>query len=259
MRIISLFLFLPAVLAFTVIPATADEMVSAKVGYQVLSPVGTFAVSGSGLSGTSIDLEKDLGFDDSKDVTAEVAFQYKDLRLSAGYLPIKFSGEGTLNKTVNFGGKTYSGTARTSSDVDLKLYDVGLSYYVLNFDDIPVRFQLAPEISIKVVDASLSVDGQEDQTGTSLHEEESGTAGIPTIGARLRVGFADYFAVVGRVGYMKYNDDSFLDADGQVEFSPLPLVGIYGGYRYFKVKVDESDIYLDSHFSGPYVGALVRF
>ncbi len=119
-------------------------MVSAKAGYQVLSPEGTFAVSGSGISGTPIDLKNDLGFDDSKDVTAEIAFQYKDLRLAGGYLPIKFSGQGMLNGTVNFGGKTYSGTARTTSDVDLKLYDVGLSYNIVNFDDTPVRFQLAP-------------------------------------------------------------------------------------------------------------------
>ncbi len=116
-----------------------------------------------------------------------------------------------------------------------------------------------PEISVKIVDASLSLDGQENLTGTSLHEEESGTVGIATFGARLRVGFADYLAVVGRVGYLEYNNDSFLDADGQVEFSPLPLVGIYGGYRYFDVKVDEKDIYLDARFSGPYVGAFIRF
>jgi hypothetical protein len=58
---------------------------------------------------------------------------------------------------------------------------------------------------------------------------------------------------------MEVNDNSFLDADAQLEFSPLPLVGVYGGYRYFDVQVDESDIFIDARFSGPYVGAFVRF
>lgn len=259
MRIISYFLFLPAALALTVLPALADEMVSVKVGYQALNPDGSFAVSGGGLAGSPIDLDKDLGFDDSKNLTAEVALQYKDLRLAAGYLPIKSSGQGTLGSNVTFNGKTYSGTAQTSSDVDIKLYDISLSYYLLNFDDIPVRFQLAPEVSVKIFDASLSLDGRENLTNTLLHEEESGMAPIPTIGARVRVGLADFLAVVGRIGYLEYNDNTFLDADGQIEFSPVPLIGIFCGYRYFDVKIDEDNIYLDSRFSGPYAGALIRF
>ena len=259
MRIVVRCLALIAVLALTALPAAADEMFSVKAGYQLLSPSGTFAVSGSGLAGTPIDLEKDLGFDDSKNLTAEAALQFGDFRLSAGYLPLKFSGQGTLNGTVNFNGQTYSGTAQTTSDVDIKLYEGSLGYYVINFDDTPVRLQIAPELSVKVVDASITLDGQEDTTGTRLHEEQSVTAPIPTLGLRARVGLADYLSLVGRVGYMQYKDDSFLDANGQIEFSPLPLVGIYGGYRYFDVQVDESDINLDTQFSGPYVGAFVRF
>ncbi len=259
MRTVSRCLVTLAVVALAAVPALADEMVSVKAGYQVLAPEGNFSVSGGSLAGSPIDLERDLGFDDSKNLTAEVALQFGDLRLAAGYLPIKFSGNGTLNRTVNFNGQTYSGSVQTSSDVDINLYDVGLTYNILNFDDLPVRFQLGPEIAVKIVDAKLSLDGQEDLTGTPLHEEESVTAPIPTIGARVRVGIADYLAVVGRVGYLKYQDNSFLDADGQVEFSPIPLVGVYGGYRYFDVKVDESDIYLDTQFSGPYAGAFVRF
>lgn len=248
-----------AVVAMTAIPAAADEMVSVKAGYQLLTPKGTFAVNGSSLVGTPIDLDQDLGFDDSKNLTAEVALQLGDFRLAAGYLPIEFSGQGTLNSTVNFNGKTYSGSAQTASDVKINLYDVSLGYHVLNFDDTPVRFQLTPELSAKIVDAKLTLDGVEESTGTSLHEEESVTAPIPTIGARVRVGLADFVSVIGRVGYMKYRGDSFLDADGQIEFSPVPLVGVYGGYRYFDVHVDESNVYLDAQFSGPYVGAFVRF
>jgi hypothetical protein len=82
---------------------------------------------------------------------------------------------------------------------------------------------------------------------------------VPTIGARARVGIADFVALIGRVGYVEYDDNTFLDADGQIEISPIPLVGIYGGYRYLDIDVDESDIVLDATFKGPYAGAFLRF
>lgn len=259
MRFIYGFLIVSVFFALSVPPVAADEMVSVKAGYQLLHPDGNFAVSGGGMAGSPIDLQNDLGFDDSKNVTAEAALQFEDLRLAASYLPIKFSGQGTLNRTVSFNGKTYSGTAQTSSDVDIKLYDIGLSYYIVNFDDTPIRLQIAPEFSLKIFDASLVLSGREDLTGTPLHEEESATAAIPTIGARARVGLADFISVVGRVGYLKYNNDSFLDADGKIEFSPIPLLGVYAGYRYFDVKANEKDIYVDARFSGPYAGVFFRF
>lgn len=259
MRITFRSLIILAVVALAAVPAFADEMVSLKAGYQLLSPSGTFAVSGSNLAGSSIDLENDLGFDDSKNLTAEAALQFGNLRLAAGYLPIKFSGLGQLDREITFNGQTYAANVQTSSDVDVKLYEGSIGYHVINFDDIPVRLQITPELSVKVLDANLSLTGTESGTSTRIHEEKSATVPFPTLGARVRVGLADYLAVVGRVGYIKYRNDSFLDADGQVEFSPLPLVGVYGGYRYFDTKVDESDINLDAHFSGPYVGAFVRF
>ena len=58
---------------------------------------------------------------------------------------------------------------------------------------------------------------------------------------------------------MEYDGNSFMDAEVQVEFSPLPMVGVYGGYRSFGLKIDETDLNVDVDFSGPYVGALVRF
>ena len=58
---------------------------------------------------------------------------------------------------------------------------------------------------------------------------------------------------------MEYDGNSFMDAEAQVEFSPLPFVGVYAGYRAFSLKVDESDLAVDVDFSGPFAGALVRF
>ncbi len=61
----------------------------------------------------------------------------------------------------------------------------------------------------------------------------------------------------GRVGYVGFGDNSFLDADARIEFSPIPMVGVFGGYRY--LEVDESDIFIDASFSGLFGRVFVRF
>lgn len=252
MRILTPTLTLLAVLVLAVGPAMADEMVSLKAGYLTLSPQGEFAVSNGGV-GTKVDMEDDLGFDDSEDFMAEAAVQLGPFRLAAGYLPLQFSGHGALSTEIKFGDQTFSIGDVVDSDVDIDLYDVGLTWYLLNFDDLPVRLQIGPELSVKYVDADLTMKS------SIASESESVSAPIPTVGLRGRVGLSDFLGLVGRIGYLEYDSNSFLDADVQVEFSPLPLVGLFAGYRYFDLEVDESDVFLDVTFDGPYGGAFVRF
>ncbi len=236
------------------LPASADEMVSFKLGYQTLAPSGTLAGNQNGV-GAQLDVEQDMNLDDSEDVTAEAALQFGAMRLSLGYLPVSYSGTGTLTVSGTFNGQTITAGDTVSTDVNLDIYDLGLTLNLVNLDDGPIRLQLGPEIAVKVVDASVDfVD-----TTALFTESESGTFPIPTIGARARVGLSDFISVVGRVGYLEYDDNSFLDAEAQIEFSPLPMVGVYAGYRMFELKIDDTDLFVDLEFSGPFVGALVRF
>ena len=235
--------------------AWADEIVSFKAGYISLNPDGIFAVNSGGISGTKVDFDDDLNFDDSEELFAEIAVNLGQFRLAAGFLPIDFSGTGNLNQTLIFSGKPFLVNSEVSSSVDMDIYDLALTWNILNIDDLPVRVQLGPELSVKVVDANVSMV---DHT-TGLKESDSLTAPVPTIGARARIGLADWVALVGRVGYMEYDGNSFLDVDGQIEFSPIPLVGIFAGYRYLDLEVDESGVFIDATLDGPYAGAFVRF
>ncbi|MDT8443168.1 MAG: hypothetical protein RQ722_02655 [Desulfuromonadales bacterium] len=92
-----------------------------------------------------------------------------------------------------------------------------------------------------------------------MNEPESIGVPIPTLGARARISVADYLSVVGRVGYLEYDGNSFMDIDVQIEYSPIPMVGLFAGYRYLDIDVDENDVLIDAAFAGPYAGALVRF
>ncbi|WP_305046909.1 hypothetical protein [Geoalkalibacter sp.] len=242
------------VLFLTAHPSFADEIFSVKAGYLVLSPSGTFAGNDGG-SGTRIDMEDDLNFDDSKNITLEAALHLGNFRLSAGYLPLKFSGDGTLSRSILFNGETFDVGADVKSDVDINFYDIGLTWYLLNIDDLPVRIQFGPELAVKIADADLSIASN----SAGQYEEVSVTAPIPTVGARARLALGDFLALAGRIGYMEYRDNSFLEADIQVEISPVPMFGVFGGYRHFDLQVDEDDVFFDTQLSGPYAGAFLRF
>lgn len=235
--------------------ALADELLSLKGGYLQLSPEGEFAASVGSLSGTKIDLGSDLGFDDSENFYLEAALQLGSFRFFAGYMPINFSGDGVLNEDTNFNGETFVAGSRVESDVDLDIYEAGIAWYAINIDDLPIRLQLGPEVAVKYVDACL--DMENDIFG--LKESKSVGVAIPTLGVRGRIALSDLFGIIGRAGYLEYEDSSLLDVEAQIEFSPVPLVGIFAGYRYLDIDVEESDVFIDAKFDGPYVGALVRF
>ncbi len=232
----------------------ADEFLSVKAGYQLLTPEGSIAGTINDI-GQKVDIDKDLNLDDSEEFTGEVALSWGNSRLSLNYVPIDFSGTGTLSESLVINGQTFSASTDVRSDLTIDLYDLGYTYYLLNFDDLPARVQLGLEVAVKVADADFTIR----EVGSNLSESESVTAPIPTVGARARIALADYLGISGRIGYMEFDDNHFLDAEAQIEFSPVPMVGIYAGYRYFDLKIDEEDLFVETEISGPFGGVMVRF
>ena len=251
-----IFLLAATLLSFTVALSWADELFSFKVGYQHLTPDGSIAVEGDSPDATSVSIENDLDLGESDEFTLEAALQLGSFRLSAAYLPIRFSGNNVLTRDIDFNGETFLANSHVKSQVDIDIYEAGIAWHLINVDDLPTRVQFGPELAVKYLDADIAL--KEDTIG-GVATSESVKAAVPTIGLRGRVAIADALGIVGRVGYMEYQDSSFLDFDAQLEYSPLPMVGIYAGYRYMDVDLDKSDVELNATFDGPYIGALIRF
>lgn len=248
------FLFLALVMLLVTSPALADEFLSIKAGYQMLEPEGSIAVSDNGF-GSKLDVDKDLHLDDSEELLAEVALQLGDSRLTFSYLPIDFSGSGSIPFTGSYNGQVFNSGDHVTTGIKLDLYDVGYTYYLINMDDVPTRFQLGIEFSVKVAD--LEVEFTDSITG--LDESDSLFVPLPTLGIRSRIALADLVGISLRAGYFEYDENSILDADIQLEFSPIPNAGLFIGYRFFDLEVDEQDLYVSLEISGPYAGLLVRF
>jgi len=234
----------------------ADELLSIKAGYQLLSPKGSIAGTVNGV-GQKVDVRRDLDLDDSGGLTGEVALQLGNSRLAFNYLPISFSGTGTLKVDGTFSGQSFSINDTVKSDLDIALYDIGYTYFLVNLDDLPTRFQLGLELAVKIADSEVIFRNL--HPDRSFIEKETALVPIPTVGLRGRVALADFIGLIGRIGYMEYDNNQFLDAEVQLEFSPLPTLGFYAGYRYFDLKVDESDLFVETEFSGPFGGLMMRF
>ncbi|MDX2496212.1 MAG: hypothetical protein QNK27_14725 [Desulfuromusa sp.] len=247
---------LPLIAVFLLLStaAFADELFSLKGGYQLLSPEGSVAGAVNGV-GQKVDVERDLNLDDSENLTAEAALQWGSSRFSFNYLPIGFSGTGTLTVEGDFNGEPFSVADTVKTDLDINLYDISYTYYLINFDDLPTRFQLGLELAVKIADVDLTFH----DVTQDFVESESATVPIPTLGVRTRISLADFLGLTGRIGYMEFDGNHFLDAEAQLEFSPFPMVGLYAGIRYFDLKIDEDDVFVETKFSGPFGGLLVRF
>ena len=232
--------------------ASADETVAIKVGYMVLSPSGQFAATANNV-GTRVDLETDLGLGNSSQPTGEIIVNMGDSALSVGFVPMNFSGAAVLNRNITYNGTNYTAGTTVASSFKADMFDIGYTYYFINMDDLPSRFQLGFETAIKTVTAKTSI------SSAGATSSRNATVPIPTLGLRGRVALADFVGLAGRVGYLGYSGNSILDADAQIEFSPVPTLGVYAGYRQLKLKIDSNSVYVNTTLSGPYAGAFFRF
>jgi len=242
---------LTALLAFSA-PALADETIAIKAGYMLLSPSGTYGATVNNI-GTRIDTNSDINLGNSVQPTGEITINLGDNLFSFGFIPLNFSGSSTLSRPITFNGTTYTTNSAVHSELKADILDFSYAYYLLNMDDLPSRLQIAFETSVKTVNIKTNI------TSGGIISNKSATVPIPTIGLRGRVALADFIGLTGRIGYLGYSGNSFTDYDAQIEFSPIPTLGVYGGYRFLKIKVDASGILADATFKGPHAGVFFRF
>jgi len=241
--------------ALTVGPVLADEIFSLKTGYIRLNPNGNFSLTSGGIEGTTLNLDKSLGLGKSNTGNIEAAFHIGDLRLGLEYLPIRSSGKALTNSSVQFGNDFFPAGTSVKSRLECDIVDLGMSYYLLNFDDLPSRLQLGLEAGVKVIRSSVGMES----AALGISQQKSATIPIPVAGLRGRMALMDFIGITGQAKGFSYSGNRFIEADAQVEFSPLPGLGLYMGYRYIDMKVDHAGVFVDASFSGPVAGAFFRF
>ena len=225
-----------------------------KVKYWMPDFSADVRVDDQDIIGTTVDIDDDLGIDtDEGVVPLELVLHFGDLfRLWFGYTALSMDGSSVINKEITFAGETFNINADIDSKVELTGAEAGIEWDFFsskNYGFGPCISGIYFEGSAEIFD-NLSLISAEGTLSTV----------VPAIGAFGRIGFLEEkLEISGRLMGFALEDDTYIDGVAEVKYSLLKNFGIFAGYRYMSVEVEDSDISVDASLSGFFVGGLVSF
>ncbi len=247
-RLAIAFLTIASVLIFQ---SRAMALVSVDARYWLSELDAEVKVTENGLTGTEIDLERDLGVDTEENfLEGRITFEFGKHRVRYAFVPLSWDGSKTITKSINFAGKTYSVNTDVTTSLDVDYHRLGYEY-----DFVKVagnRFGIIAELKVFDIDASLK--------STAVSESESIVVGLPTLGVAFQMGLPSVLNVSGEITGITYGGDAyFVDGEVGLNITPLPLVSISGGYRYMKLYAEVEDDKVDLQLDGPFIMVRVGF
>ena len=213
---------------------------------------GDLKVDESGIPGTTLDLESDLGLDDESYPIIEGFVGLGNHHLSLSYYNADYSGTKTLSEDFTFAGEDFSGLIRSS--LEYSVFDFMYQYDLLDLENILAGFSLGAVGRIKLFDGEVEIKS------SALTERESFTAPIPMLGLNLHLGIlADLLEARVLATGMGYGGGTIFDGQAEISLTPFPFLDIHGGYRIFSIDVDADDVEFDYDTSGPYAAVTLSF
>ena len=213
-------------------------------------------VTDSGI-GTEIDFKADLGIKDE---------DFPDLRftwytgpkskLRLAYTQVAYSGDKNIERTIEFGGSTYTVGTRVITDLDVKYLRLGWAWQFINIANGKVKFGTLVEAKGFFIDISLDAPN----LIPPIKESEKFVGGLPTVGAALDINphkVVNVFAEVSGIYAGEYG--YFLDGEAGVKIIPIKNVSVVGGYRILDFKAEDDPDFVKLRISGPFVGVTLRF
>jgi hypothetical protein len=236
-----------------------DFYVRAQASAGLLGLSGDASYTDKGLGGTTFDMQ-DVGLDSSEVSPAfelGVGTPIFDFHGFLGWQSWSTDGDGTISKTINFGGESFTAGSKVSSKAELS--DL---YAEVNWS--PIALNLAG-FSIGLAAHQISVTSSLASGGQRAEFDESGI--VPTLALRAYVAPLDMLEaeIVVHGLAVPFGDisGSYLFAQAQVAYYPMENIGVIGGWRHSMIDLEfdsgstkaEASIAL----SGPYLGIAAQF
>jgi len=246
-------IFALCLIVVAAMPVGAFE-IGARALYWFPSLDAEVKADNAGIVGNKLNLKDDLGVGNESFPSFEVFGGIGKHSVSLAYTPIDYSGSKTLTTPINFNGKTFSATVDT--DLELKMLDFQYRYRFLDVENILAGFSLSAIGQIKYIDGLASIR----DTASASKAEYTLNVPIPMIGAGAHAGIlAGLLEARAQLTGAVYSGNYLYEALADLSFTPFPFVAINAGYKILHIKIDHNDVFLDSTFSGPYVGLTVSF
>jgi len=176
--------------------------------------------------------------------------------LRLAYSQVAYSGDETIERTIEFAGETYTVGTRVITDFDVKYLRLGWAWQFINIANGRVKLGTLLEAKGALIDISLDAP----YLIPPIKESERFIGGLPTVGAALDINphkLVNIFAEVSGIYAGKYG--YFLDGEAGIKIIPIKYVSILGGYRILDFQVEDDPDLAQLRISGPFVGITLRF
>ena len=215
----------------------------------------------AGPFGTALDMESDLGLEDSDDLwqlDARLRFS-KRFAMEASYFEIGRSGQSTLSTTVNFGDTSFPVSADAETEFDTDILAASLRFSFIHNDTMELAGSLGAYWM--TVDAGITVP--------SLSLTESGDVGapLPLLGMDFRFNFLPKLALNVRGRYFGVDiediDGSLTNFNIGLQYDVFDFFGIGLGYESFDFDVTSNNAdfpgFLRFEYKGPKIFTTFQF
>jgi hypothetical protein len=244
-----------ALLLFSTMPVGAFE-IGARALYWFPTMKADMKADYNGQTGTTLNLKDNLGVGTESFPTFEAFGGLGKHRISLAYTPIKYSGSTRLAAPATFNGQTFGAGTDVNTDLKLRMLDLEYQYQFLDLENILAGFSLSAIGQIKYLDGEARIEAPSTATVADFDVR----APIPMVGLGAHIGLlAGLLEARAKVTGVAYSSNYLYEALADLSLTPFPFVDIQAGYKIIRLKIDRNDVFLDSQFTGPYVGLTVSF
>jgi len=236
-----------------VFPVSAFEL-GVRGYYWFPELTGELRLDGAGIVGTDLDLEDDLGLDNESFPVVEAFAGIGRHHLSVAFYNFDYDGDIVLARDIYFNGELFHKDERIFSTLAYDNYDLMYRYDLIDLENFLAGGSLGLVGRLMIFDGSASI------VSAAVTTKEEFTAPIPMIGANLHVGILkDVIEARVLITGIGYGDNTAFDGQAEISLTPFPFMDFHGGYRFFKIDVEEDDVMLDFDNSGLYVALTLSF
>lgn len=184
-------------------------------------------------TGTTVDLENDLGVDESLTSFRVDAF-WRFLprhRLDASYYRLERDGSRVVNRTLRIGDQTFTVGATVTSEIDFDIYQGSYSYSLIHNE----TFDLAASLGAFVGDVAINFSA----AGVGTVNEQL-IAPLPVAGGRAAYAITDnlFARLQGQVFYLDAGkfQGSLVDVLVGLDYDVTNNLGLGVGYNYVDIR-----------------------
>ena len=207
-----------------------------------------------GFSGDLIDVQADLGVDVMEGtLMPELQMVLGGIVVRFNGFEFEFLGDAILQRTINFGGQTFTVTEQVLTELDLQNYRVTAGFRLLNTPWLAVALQGG--VAYYELEATITST----LAGTV---SESVQAPVPVVGVLAQAKFG-MFIFSGEVSGISFSIEGvaldYLEINVSAGVILFRILSVQVGWRQIAFDIEDSNLALDATLEGFYFGGAIHF